>query len=64
MLSALALLLVLSGACSQSEFRYVTNSKINTYLKVPREWKVYNHDDLVGAEINAAVNDFKMAHPK
>jgi len=48
------LCLVLLGACSKSEFRYVTNSSINTYLKVPREWKQYGHDDLVGAEISAA----------
>jgi hypothetical protein len=43
-----------AGACSKSEFRYVSNSGINTYLKVPNAWKVYNHDDLVSAEINAA----------
>jgi hypothetical protein len=48
------LCLVLAGACSKSEFRYVTNSSINTYLKVPREWKQYGHDDLVDAEISAA----------
>ncbi len=47
---------LVAGACSKSEFRYVSNSGINTYLKVPNAWKVYNHDDLVGAEINAARN--------
>jgi hypothetical protein len=51
---AVALCLVLTGACAKSEFRYVSNSSINTYLKVPSDWKVYNHDDLVGAEISAA----------
>jgi hypothetical protein len=54
LLGALALSMVLSGACSKSEFRYVSNSSINTYLKVPSEWKEYGHDDLVGAEISAA----------
>jgi hypothetical protein len=45
---------VLLGACGDSEFRYVSNASINTYLKVPSDWKVYTHDDLVGAEIDAA----------
>ena len=44
----------LAGACSESEFRYVSNSSINTYLKVPAEWKEFKQDDLVGAEISAA----------
>jgi len=53
-LSAVLLTLVLAGACSESEFRYVSNASINTYLKVPAEWKEYKQDDLVGAEISAA----------
>jgi hypothetical protein len=48
------LVLALTGACAKSEFRYVSNSSINTYLKVPAGWKVYNHDELVGAELDAA----------
>ncbi len=56
LLCALVATVLVSGACSKSEFRYVSNSKINTYLKVPTEWRVYNHDELVGAEINAARN--------
>lgn len=48
------LALVLATACGESKFRYVSNSDINTYLKVPSEWKVYTQDDLVGAEIDAA----------
>jgi hypothetical protein len=48
------LALVLAGACSKSEFRYVSNSEIGTYLKVPADWKQYTQDDLVGAEIDAA----------
>ena len=48
------MILVLAAACGKSEFRYVSNSSINTYLKVPNDWKVYTHDDLVGAEIDAA----------
>ena len=48
------LALVLGGACSDSEFRYVSNSEIGTYLKVPADWEEYTQDDLVGAEIDAA----------
>jgi hypothetical protein len=45
---------LLSGACSKPEFRYVSNSSLNTYLKVPNGWKQYTHDELIGAEIDAA----------
>ena len=48
------LALVLATSCSESKFRYVSNSSINTYLKVPNDWKVFTQDDLVGAEIDAA----------
>jgi len=53
-LGAVLLALVLAGACSKSEFRYVSNADINTYLKVPQDWKVYDEDDLVSAELSAA----------
>lgn len=53
-MSAVLLTLVLAGACSESKFRYVSNASINTYLKVPAEWKEFKHDDLVDAEISAA----------
>ena len=49
MLAAVAL-----AACGDSEFRYVSNPSINTYLKVPSDWKVYTHDDLISAELDAA----------
>jgi hypothetical protein len=45
---------LVTGACSKSEFRYVSNSSVNTYLKVPAAWKEYKHDDLIQAEIDAA----------
>jgi len=54
LVGAVLLALTLATGCSKSEFRYVSNSSINTYLKVPNAWKVYGHDDLVDAEINAA----------
>ena len=41
-------------ACGDSEFRYVSNSSINTYLKVPADWKEFKHDDLIQAEVDAA----------
>ncbi len=50
----LLLAVVATGACSDSKFRYVSNSSINTYLKVPSDWKVYTHDELIGAEVGAA----------
>jgi hypothetical protein len=50
---ALAMVLVL-GACSKPEFRYESNSSLNTYLKVPSDWKRYSTDELIGAEIDAA----------
>ncbi len=53
-MSAAILVVALAGACSKSEFRYVSNSSINTYLKVPAGWTEFKHDDLVGAEISAA----------
>jgi hypothetical protein len=53
-LAAVLLALVVAGACSKSEFRYVSNGEIGTYLKVPADWKEYTQDDLVGAEIDAA----------
>jgi hypothetical protein len=53
-LGAVVLALVLSTSCGESKFRYVSNSDINTYLKVPNDWKVYEQDDLVQAEIDAA----------
>jgi hypothetical protein len=53
-LGAVVLALVLATSCGESKFRYVSNSDINTYLKVPNDWKVYKQDDLVQAEINAA----------
>lgn len=50
---AVVLVLVLAG-CGSSEFRYVSNSSINTYLKVPADWTEFDQDDLVDAEVNAA----------
>ncbi|HWC10551.1 MAG TPA: hypothetical protein VG455_04940 [Acidimicrobiales bacterium] len=35
-------LLLLFGSCAPSEFRYVSHSSTNTYLKVPRDWKAYD----------------------
>ncbi len=48
------LALVLATACGESKFRYVSNSDINTYLKVPAAWEKYEQEDLVQAEIDAA----------
>jgi len=53
-LGAVLLALVLTTACGDSEFRYVSNGEIGTYLKVPANWKEYTQDDLVDAEIGAA----------
>ncbi len=50
----LVLAALLTGACGDSEFRYVSNASVDTYLKVPSKWKVYTHDELIGAEVDAA----------
>jgi hypothetical protein len=52
--SALVLLMALAAACSKSEYRYVSNSSINTYLKVPSDWKEFKQEELEKAEISAA----------
>ena len=54
LLGAVLIAAVLLGGCGDPEFRYVSNASINTYLKVPSDWKAYTHDDLVGAELDAA----------
>ncbi len=46
--------LVLLAGCSDSKFTYVSNSSSKTYLKVPKDWKQFRQDELVGAEISAA----------
>ncbi len=46
-------LVVLAG-CGDSKFRYEANPSSNTYFKVPKEWKKFDHDELVGAELAAA----------
>jgi hypothetical protein len=48
------LALAVLAACGDSEFRYVSNASINTYLKVPADWEEFEHDDLIGAEVDAA----------
>jgi len=46
--------LVLLSGCGDTKFQYVSNSSSNTYLKVPKEWKKFDQDALVGAELAAA----------
>lgn len=38
------------AGCAKSEYRYVTNSETQTYLKVPRGWARYDADDVADAE--------------
>ncbi|MDQ2825568.1 MAG: hypothetical protein M3Y04_01155 [Actinomycetota bacterium] len=47
------LLLVLAG-CGNSQFKYVASPSSQTYLKVPRDWKEFDQQELTGAELNAA----------
>jgi len=51
---AAVLCLVVLAGCGDSKFRYVSNSSSKTYLKVPRDWRQFKQDELVGAEISAA----------
>ncbi len=46
--------LVFLAGCGDSKFRYESNSSSNTYFKVPKEWKKFDHDELVSAELAAA----------
>lgn len=48
--------LVLLSACGDGKFHYVADSSSNTYFKVPKGWKKFNQDELVGAELAAARN--------
>ncbi len=45
--------LVAAAGCGGSEFRYVAHSDTQTFLKVPRDWKMYDSDLLVEAEAAA-----------
>jgi hypothetical protein len=54
LLGVVLVVLIVTGACSKPEFQYESNSSLNTYLKVPSDWKRYDHDQLIGAEIDAA----------
>ena len=42
------------AGCGDSDFRYVSNGSINTYLKVPADWEEFTHDELINAEVDAA----------
>ncbi len=42
LVAPLLALAVLAVGCGRSEFRYVSHSATNTYLKVPRDWKAYD----------------------
>lgn len=43
---------LLLSACAGSDFQYVTNSSEGAYFKVPKNWKVYEKDEIVEASGN------------
>ena len=45
--------LVAAAGCGGSKYRYVAHSDTQTFLKVPRDWKMYDSDLLVEAEAAA-----------
>ncbi len=45
--------LAIAAGCGASKFRYVAHSDTQTFLKVPRDWKMYDSDLLVEAEAAA-----------
>lgn len=51
---AVTVCLVILAGCGDSKFQYVSNSSSKTYLKVPKDWKRYQQDELAGAELSAA----------
>ncbi|MFP5318967.1 MAG: hypothetical protein ACLGI2_11830 [Acidimicrobiia bacterium] len=40
---------LLLSACAGSDYQYVKNSSEGAYFKVPKDWKVYDKDDIVEA---------------
>ena len=52
-IAAVVLALVVAAGCGASKFRYVAHSDTQTFLKVPREWEMYDSDLLVEAEAAA-----------
>jgi outer membrane murein-binding lipoprotein Lpp len=51
---AVVLSLVVLAGCGSSKFQYVSSSNSKTYLKVPKDWKKFDQQELVGAELSAA----------
>jgi len=51
---AVVLSMLVVAGCGSSKFQYVSNSSSSTYLKVPRDWKKFDQQELVGAELSAA----------
>lgn len=49
---ALAAASLLLSACAGSDYRYVKTSSEGAYFKVPKDWKVYDRDDIVEASGN------------
>lgn len=43
---------LLLSACAGSDFQYVKNSSEGAYFKVPKDWTVYDKDDIVAASGN------------
>ena len=41
---------VLLSACAGSGFTYVKSSANKTYFKVPKDWEVYNKDEVLGVD--------------
>ncbi|MBA2625358.1 MAG: hypothetical protein H0U89_07120 [Acidimicrobiia bacterium] len=53
-LLALLAAAVLVGACGGSDFRYLSNSEAGAFFKVPDSWSVYEEDDLLRSQDDAA----------
>jgi hypothetical protein len=47
---ALAAGLFLTAACGESRYRYISSSETQTYLKVPRQWRVFDEDEVLGSD--------------
>jgi len=47
---ALAAGLFLTAACGESRYRYIANSDTQTFLKVPRQWRVFNENEVLGSD--------------
>jgi hypothetical protein len=61
--ATLCVVAVAVAACSGSGYRYVKNSGVKTYFRVPDSWKLYNQD-AISADQGTALSPQQLARTK